>query len=315
MEDEKLNGVAAALSADAVAGAVYAAVRHCATHLRPDVLAAMQTARADETQARALSVLDCLLENAHIGQTDGVPICQDTGTCWVRLEIGEELSVPGNILSRVNDAVARAYTDGRLRMSVLADALLDRTNTGDNTPAFAEVAFRPGCGYTLRAAQELGFAFPDCRLHFYETPVTPVDKRYFDYEAFNGNGIGWGIDTVLATMLHCMRFWGTERLALPPEKAKKAPDVNMIRQMLLNGYALYYPYPDMWEYLDVNSRQGLALCRQRRLELFGTDDTEYPRRKGTLQYIEKRLKTHIGRLIDEKASEFAAKALHPSSFR
>lgn len=78
-----------------------------------------------------------------------------------------------------------------------------------------------GCGYTLRAAQELGFAFPDCRLHFYETPVTPVDKRYFDYEAFNGNGIGWGIDTVLATMLHCMRFWGTERLALPPEKAKK----------------------------------------------------------------------------------------------
>ena len=119
----------------------------------------------------------------------------------------------------------------------------------------------------------------------------------------------------MATMLHCMRFWGTERLALPPEKAKKAPDVNMIRQMLLNGYALYYPYPDMWEYLDVNSRQGLALCRQRRLELFGTDDTEYPRRKGTLQYIEKRLKTHIGRLIDEKASEFAAKALHPSSFR
>ena len=99
MEDEKLNGVAGALSADAVAGAVYAAVRHCATHLRPDVLAAMQTARADETQARALSVLDCLLENAHIGQTDGVPICQDTGTCWVRLEIGEELSVPGNILS------------------------------------------------------------------------------------------------------------------------------------------------------------------------------------------------------------------------
>lgn len=149
MEDEKLNGVAGALSADAVAGAVYAAVRHCATHLRPDVLAAMQAARADETQVRALSVLDCLLENAHIGQTDGVPICQDTGTCWVRLEIGEELSVPGNILSHVNDAVARAYTDGRLRMSVLADALLDRTNTGDNTPAFAEVAFRPGRGATL----------------------------------------------------------------------------------------------------------------------------------------------------------------------
>ena len=138
-----------ALTADAVADAVYRAVRRCATHLRPDVLAAMQAAREDETQPRAQSVLDCLLENARIGQEDGVPICQDTGTCWVRLEVGEELLIPGNILSGVNDAVARAYTDGRLRMSVVADALLDRTHTGDNTPAFAEIALRPGHGATL----------------------------------------------------------------------------------------------------------------------------------------------------------------------
>ena len=69
-----------ALTADAVGGAVYRAVRHCATHLRPDVLAAMQAAREDETQPRAQSVLDCLLDNARIGQEDGVPICQDTGT-------------------------------------------------------------------------------------------------------------------------------------------------------------------------------------------------------------------------------------------
>ena len=138
-----------ALTADAVADAVYRAVRRCATHLRPDVLAALQAAREDETQPRAQSVLDCLLENARIGQEDGVPICQDTGTCWVRLEVGEDLLIPGNILSGVNDAVARAYTDGRLRMSGVADALLDRTNTGDNTPAFAEIALRPGRGATL----------------------------------------------------------------------------------------------------------------------------------------------------------------------
>lgn len=138
-----------ALTAETVTDAVYAAVRHCATHLRPDVLAAMQAAHAEEQQPRALSVLDCLLENARIGREDGVPICQDTGTCWVRLEIGEDLCVPGNILSKVDDAVARAYTDGRLRMSVVQDALLNRANTGNNTPAFAEVAFRPGRGATL----------------------------------------------------------------------------------------------------------------------------------------------------------------------
>lgn len=151
MEDENTTGgnAAAALTASTVADAVYRAVRQCATHLRPDVLAAIETARAEETQPRAQSVLDCLLENARIGREDGVPICQDTGTCWVRLEVGEDLCIPGNILSGVNDAVARAYTDGRLRMSVVRDALLDRTNTGNNTPAFAEVAFRPGRGATL----------------------------------------------------------------------------------------------------------------------------------------------------------------------
>ena len=55
------------------------------------------------------------------------------------MEVGEKLSVPGNIFSRVNDAVARAYTDGRLRMSLVRDALFDRANTGDNTPAFCEL--------------------------------------------------------------------------------------------------------------------------------------------------------------------------------
>ena len=150
VEDENMPAAQpGALTAQTVADAVYGAVRRCATHLRPDVLAAMQAARADETQPRAQSVLDCLLENARIGQKDGVPICQDTGTCWVRLEVGEDLLIPGNVLSGVNDAVARAYADGRLRMSVVADALLDLTNTGDNTPAFAEIALRPGRGATL----------------------------------------------------------------------------------------------------------------------------------------------------------------------
>lgn len=81
--------------------------------------------------------------------TDGVPICQDTGSVWVCLEVGESLAVPGNIFSRVNDAVARAYTDGRLRMSLVRDALFDRANTGDNTPAFCELKLVPGDSATL----------------------------------------------------------------------------------------------------------------------------------------------------------------------
>lgn len=145
---------APALSAESVAAAVYDAIRECATTLRPDVRAAIERARneaaaAGPAQARAASVLAQMLENARIGAADAVPICQDTGTVWVCLEVGERLCVPGDVFSQVNDAVARAYADGRLRMSVLADALVDRTNTRTNAPAFCELKLVPGAGATL----------------------------------------------------------------------------------------------------------------------------------------------------------------------
>ncbi len=105
----------------------------------------MEAAREEAVpESREAGVLDRILENARIGVTDGVPICQDTGSVWVCLEVGEKLAVPGNIFSRVNDAVARAYTDGHLRMSLVRDALFDRANTGDNTPAFCELKLVPG---------------------------------------------------------------------------------------------------------------------------------------------------------------------------
>ncbi len=138
------------LNAWAVGHAVYDAIRSCATTLRPDYRAALEKAQAElPADARAAGVIDRILENARIGEADGVPICQDTGSVWVCLEVGEDVAVPGNIFSQVNDAVARAYTDGRLRMSLVRDALFDRANTGNNTPAFCDLKLVPGAGATL----------------------------------------------------------------------------------------------------------------------------------------------------------------------
>lgn len=137
------------LSADAVAAAVHDAIVRCAVELRPDVLRAIEAAAAHAQQPRARAVLSQMVENARVGRADRVPICQDTGTVWVRLEVGEQLCVPGTVLSGVNDAVARAYREARLRMSVVRDALFDRANTSDNTPAFCELALRPGRGATV----------------------------------------------------------------------------------------------------------------------------------------------------------------------
>lgn len=137
------------LCAQSVADAVYGAILECATHLRPDVLEAVEMAQNRESEGRPQRILGQIVENACIAEKDRVPICQDTGSVWICLEAGYELSIPGDVFSLVDDAVSRAYHDGALRMSIVKDALFDRENTRDNTPAFCEIKLIPGRGATL----------------------------------------------------------------------------------------------------------------------------------------------------------------------
>lgn len=143
------------LSPESISEAVYGAIRRCAVELRPDYLEALEAARqsAEGSTApgaeRAARIMGRIVENARIGRDDQVPICQDTGTVWACLEVGPDVMVPGNAFSLVDDAVARAYRDGRLRMSVVRDALLDRENTNTNAPAFCEVRLVPEPGARL----------------------------------------------------------------------------------------------------------------------------------------------------------------------
>lgn len=132
-----------------ISQAVYDAVRTIAVELRPDVLAALERAVSVERSERARRVLAQLVENAGCAVADTVPLCQDTGTVWVWIELGAEEAPLADLQPIVDDAVARAYRDGSLRMSVVADALVDRTNTGDNTPAFVDLTVRPGSGATV----------------------------------------------------------------------------------------------------------------------------------------------------------------------
>lgn len=130
-----------------VAAAVYDAIPQMACVLPADVLDALNRALRAERAPRGRAVLEQLVENARIARTDRVPICQDTGTVWVSLEVGPDVLVPGDVFSDVDDAVARAYDHARLRKSVVRNAVFDRANTGDNTPAFCDIhpVDKPGC--------------------------------------------------------------------------------------------------------------------------------------------------------------------------
>lgn len=137
------------IAADAIADAVADAIIEAATTLRSDVLDALERALLTEPSQRGREVLGQLARNAEIAAREQVPLCQDTGTVWVWVELGREECLEGDIHRAVNAAVSRTYAQRGLRASVVRDALSDRTNTGDNTPAFVDVSQREGSGATV----------------------------------------------------------------------------------------------------------------------------------------------------------------------
>ena len=104
--------------------------------LRPDVLAALRAAREVEEAPLAQDLLDTLIENARVAREDDLALCQDTGFTSVFVRIGQQVSVQGGDFSAaVDEGVRLGYEQGELRKSIVKDAILDRTNTADNTPA------------------------------------------------------------------------------------------------------------------------------------------------------------------------------------
>lgn len=127
------------LSSNTISDALLVSIPRLASVLPPDILEALIAARDRETHERAKIVLDQLVLNAQIANEDHVPICQDTGTVWCCLEVGPDIGLNANVFSKVDQSVAAGFINSKLRKSVVHDALFDRTNTGDNTPAFCEL--------------------------------------------------------------------------------------------------------------------------------------------------------------------------------
>lgn len=112
------------LDSNNVAEAIAFAIPQLAAKLPADVRQAMAHARDEERGERARIVLDQLCDNCMIAGQNMLPICQDTGTVWVCLEIGPDVNIHGDIFSEVNDVVAHAYTQNALRKSVVRERYL-----------------------------------------------------------------------------------------------------------------------------------------------------------------------------------------------
>jgi len=114
-------------------------------YLPEDVLAAIKGARQSEESPAAQEVLDRILENAKIAAEEKIPLCQDTGTAVVLLELGQEVHLTGgDLYSAINEGVRQGYDKGYLRKSMVRQPYSARVNTKDNTPAIIYTDIVPG---------------------------------------------------------------------------------------------------------------------------------------------------------------------------
>ena len=124
--------------------------------LGDDVFQALKDGAANEESPVGREVFAQLVENADIAREEQVPMCQDTGFAVVFVELGQEVHITGGLLTdAINAGVAKGYTEGYLRKSIVGHPL-DRKNTGDNTPAVIHTEIVPGDKLKITVAPKGG---------------------------------------------------------------------------------------------------------------------------------------------------------------
>lgn len=99
------------------------------------------------------SVLGDICANIDCAAELSVPICQDTGMAVIFAEIGQDVHITGEPFEdAVNKGVADGYVNGRLRLSIVSDPLIDRKNTNNNTPAVIHTRIVAGDKISLTVA-------------------------------------------------------------------------------------------------------------------------------------------------------------------
>ena len=119
--------------------------KEAAYYLPKDVYEALKKGRETEQSPVGRDVLDQIIKNSELARSEDRPICQDCGLVIVFVEVGQDVHLEGGDLNdAINAGVAKGYTEGYLRKSVVEEPLFNRKNTGDNTPAVIYTKIVPG---------------------------------------------------------------------------------------------------------------------------------------------------------------------------
>lgn len=116
-----------------------------ACNLPEDVEQLIKKNQALEESQFGKYIFQQIVENIELARKENQAMCQDTGITVVYLEVGQEVHITGgSLVEAVNEGVRQGYTQGYLRKSVVIDPVLNRKNTGDNTPAVIHTEIVPG---------------------------------------------------------------------------------------------------------------------------------------------------------------------------
>jgi len=144
------------IDASVITGAVKNLCMDANYYLGEDVVRRLQECEKKEESPTGKEVLNKILENAQIAESDQVPLCQDTGFAVFFVELGQEVHiVGGDFVEAVNEGVRQGYKEGYLRKSIVSDPI-ERKNTGDNTPAVIYTDIVQGDGVKIIIAPKGG---------------------------------------------------------------------------------------------------------------------------------------------------------------
>ena len=137
---------------------VVAELCQTAAHVLPDdVVAGIRKAETTEKSPLAKQVLIEILENVDLAKREMIPLCQDTGTTVVMVELGQDAHVVGGSLrDAINKGVSKGYTEGYLRASIVDHPFSSRVNTKDNTPAVIHTEIVEGNGLHITVVPKGG---------------------------------------------------------------------------------------------------------------------------------------------------------------
>lgn len=137
------------ISKDSLKAAIKEVWIRSLTEIRPDVLEALESAKAAETNKQAEGYLEVMLQNVQIARRNRSVICQDTGvpTFYIRTSLG--FPYEDSIRDAFDEAI-RELTLGEFPMRSMVVNPLTREercdNTGANVPII-HVELEPGLDY------------------------------------------------------------------------------------------------------------------------------------------------------------------------